>query len=393
MKKTASEKRVNDFWLCPTNPALEAALYYGFDVDRQFSIGKKEKDAAKGLKNHDLDHHHLDPEEKLAVLLQYVDNDNLPLPINVAYNSTSEDTDKDSKYTRMSFDIIGSTRSIADAAIIKLLYELAKDQYEEPIVEINSFGDKDSSVRFIRELGNYFRKNLSELDAECRQNFKKGPLAIVECTHEKCKEIKELAPHSINYLTEPSRLHFKECLEFLEMSDVPYTINNNLIESNEFVTHTIFRILAKEHGKKEPIVVAWGGRWGTLSKKAGFKKDFPGVSGELLIKKVSKQDQKKLKKVKKPHFYFVQVGQEAKLKSLQVIETLRRSKIPLYHALTKDKLTAQLASAEQLKSPHMLIMGQKESMEHSVLVRNTHDRSQDAVQIHQIADHIKKLFK
>jgi hypothetical protein len=44
------------------------------------------------------------------------------------------------------------------------------------------------------------------------------------------------------------------------------------------------------------------------------------------------------------------MGQEAKLKSLRVIEVLRQSKIPVYHSLTKDKLTAQLMSAENLQS-------------------------------------------
>lgn len=393
MKKTAKPIRPNDFWLCPKNPALEAALYYGFDIDKTFDITKKEKDLAKGLKNAELDEYYLDPEEKIAVLSGYAENDSLPLPIMVAYNSISHNIEKDSKHTRMSFDSIGATRSIADAAIIKLLYELAKEEYEQPIVEINSFGDRDSSARYIRELSNYFRKNITELDPECRQHFKKGALSIVSCTHEKCQAIKEAAPRSINYLSEPSRTHFKECLEFLEMSDVPYTINSNLIESPEFVTHTIFRIVATEKGKKEPMIVAWGARWAGLAKKIGFKKDFPGVSGEILLKKISKQDQKDLHKIKKPRFYFIQVGQEAKLKSLHVIETLRQAKIPLYHSLTKDKLTAQLASAEQIKTPHMLIMGQKESMEHSVLVRNTTDRSQDAVHIHEIATHIKKLFR
>ena len=85
------------------------------------------------------------------------------------------------------------------------------------------------------------------------------------------------------------------------------------------------------------------------------------------------------------------MSSEAKQKSLRLIEILRKAHIPIYHSLMRDKLLAQLNTAENLKVPYVLIMGQKESMENSVIVRNTQNRSQDTIKIECLCDHLKKI--
>jgi histidyl-tRNA synthetase len=79
--------------------------------------------------------------------------------------------------------------------------------------------------------------------------------------------------------------------------------------------------------------------------------------------------------------FLVQIGYEAKLKSLQVIDELRRARIPVSQALAKDRLGAQLSEAQRLGVPYVLIMGQHEAVRDMVLIRNTETRSQDTVPI------------
>ena len=52
--------------------------------------------------------------------------------------------------------------------------------------------------------------------------------------------------------------------------------------------------------------------------------------------------------LKKPKIYFIQLGPEAKLKSLNIIEILRKAHIPIAQSLSKDSLGSQLAIAEKL---------------------------------------------
>ena len=95
--------------------------------------------------------------------------------------------------------------------------------------------------------------------------------------------------------------------------------------------------------------------------------------------------------MKKPQVCFIQIGFEAKLKSLEVVETLRHAKIPLYQALAKDKLSSQIQTAENMGIPHIIIMGQKEALEGSVIVRVMKTRMQETVPLTELAGYLKKL--
>ena len=95
--------------------------------------------------------------------------------------------------------------------------------------------------------------------------------------------------------------------------------------------------------------------------------------------------------LKKPKVYFIHLGIEARLKSLSVIEILRKAKIPVEQSLSKDSLGSQLAIAEKMGIPHAIIFGQKEAMAGEVIVRNMESRSQDTVKIENLSEYIKKL--
>ena len=97
--------------------------------------------------------------------------------------------------------------------------------------------------------------------------------------------------------------------------------------------------------------------------------------------------------VKKPKACLIQLGFEAKLKSLSVVETLRKAKVPLVHSLSKDKLSVQLAIADELGVPYALIIGKKEANEGTVIVRNMQNRSQNTIEIEKLGEYLKKEMK
>ena len=88
--------------------------------------------------------------------------------------------------------------------------------------------------------------------------------------------------------------------------------------------------------------------------------------------------------------YFVQLGTDAKQKSLTVLEILRKAKIPTKHSLSKDSLKGQLKMASKLKIPYALILGQKEVFENSIIVKNMTSSSQETVPIEKLIDYLKK---
>jgi len=90
-------------------------------------------------------------------------------------------------------------------------------------------------------------------------------------------------------------------------------------------------------------------------------------------------------------FYLIQLGFEAKMKTLAILEILRKAKCPVYQSISKDKLGSQLAAAEKMNVPYVIIFGQREAMDGTVIIRNMQNRSQDSVKIAELMNYIKKL--
>ena len=150
----------------------------------------------------------------------------------------------------------------------------------------------------------------------------------------------------------------------------------------------------KEAAANAPLAIAGGGRYDYLAKRLGSKKDIPAVGGSIGVDRVLLSPNYKAttpRIVKKPKIYFIQLGFEAKLKSLEIIEVLRAARIPVSHSLNRDSLSGQLGTAEKLGIPYAIIFGQKEALEGTVIVRNMATRSQDTVKVAKLAEYIKNI--
>jgi histidyl-tRNA synthetase len=374
----------------------EIPIYYGFSSYKQIEIKKNDIEKSKDMLDGDFIEEGdlrfpLHVEEKVALLRLYEEHMQEQAHPIMLYlkDSFKHQNKKGSDFTRYAdLEILGNGKSIAEATLIQTACMMLKEEgYTDLSIDINSIGDKDSIARFTRELANYYRKHLNDLHPECRQAFKIDPLELLSCGNEKCIEINLNAPRAIHYLSEASRIHFQEVLEFLETLEIPYNINNNLIGNRKYCSETIFEI---KEGEK---TLAIGVRYDSLSKKIGFKKELPGISISLLIKKGKTEFRKELTKTKRPWVYFVQLGMEAKLLSLPVIEILRQHKIPVFQSLPKEKLGAQVSVAERMRIPYTMIMGKKEAVEKSVIVRHNDTRSQETVLISELGAYMKKLEK
>lgn len=388
------------------NTAQSTANHYGFIPFEGLSVEKvdiakartfKENKGKEVEKNESLSYEGF-LEEKIAIMRAYIEKKmvNLPQPQMISYSGPltgNPHTKKGNRDHLFNLDIIGNPKSIGDAIIIETAYVITKEHYPDLDIEIqiNSIGDKDSLARFTREFIAYYKKNLNQLPAACKTLFKKEPFELLNCEHNECMLLNNDSPKAIAYLTEPSRVHFREVLEYLESLSLPYVINHGLVGSRNYCSGIIFRITGTPKKSKDaaPIVLALGERYNTVSRKAWGKKEVPAIGAAILINNAGKAPKKK--KEQDARFYFIQLGHDAKLKSLALIELLRQAKIPVVQSLSRDKITSQLAAAEKLNVPYILLVGQKEAIDNSVTVRHTNNRSQETVPVSELVEYLKKL--
>ncbi|KKP87018.1 MAG: Histidine-tRNA ligase, partial [Parcubacteria group bacterium GW2011_GWC1_35_8] len=290
----------------------------------------------------------------------------------------------------------GNEKSIMDALVIKTGMTILEEAGAENLsIDINSIGDKECRNGYLKELTSYYRKHMSDLAPIDRERLKTNPLRILDSKEEKTKIINENAPDSVSFLCPSCKKHFKEVLEYLEEMNIPYNINKNLVRGLSYYTRTVFEIL--EQGGAEdgsPLALAGGGRYDYLARQIGGKKDVPAVGISIGVDRiVASPWYKKLSPriLKKPKMYFIQLGSEAKLKSLNIIEILRKAHVPIAQALSKDSLGSQLAIAERLAIPYALIFGVKEAIDNSVIVRDMSNRSQNTVKLNKLLEYLKEL--
>jgi len=403
-KKNTSKKESKFLDLKNIDKSTEAAVYYGFMPIELPKIEKEDKEKVKALKegepidmigsNEEIKN---TAEEKAALLKTYFNTNMaiMPQPVMLTYNGfINEGLEKHTgKHRKIGLEIIGTDKSIAEAVIIKTALAILEDNgFENLYVEINSLGDKESSNRFLRELTAYYRKNINNMQAHCRQEFKKDPVLVLGCSNEKCLALRDECPKSIGCLSDESREHFKGVLEYLESLDITYKINDCLVSDRRYASGTVFEIKQKNdnpRGVDESLAV--GFRSDLASKKLGFKKDVPMIGVKISFK--SDFEKRQLPKIKKTSVFFIQLGDEAKHKSLKVIDILRQENIYINHSLGRDKMGGQMATAERLKVPYILIMGKKEAMESTIMIRDVSTRAQETIKIEDLSIHLKKLVK
>lgn len=394
--------------------AQEVAVYYGFKPIETPMMESEEifKTGVGGgtdivdkemysLKTKGGDNLALRPEHTASLMRAYIEHGmhTFPQPVMFYQYGPSFRHDKPQKgryrqFWQFDLDALGSEKSIMDALVIKVgLSILEEAGAENLVIDINSIGDKECRNGYIKELTNYYKKNLSSLPAIDRERLKTNPLRILDSKEEKTKELNQNAPDSISFLCSSCKKHFKEVLEYLDEMNITYRINKNLVRGLSYYARTVFEVIKEDGGEDgSSMSIAGGGRYDYLAKQLGSKKDVPAVGFAVGVDRIVESTwYKKLSPriMKKPKIYFIQLGAEAKLKSLNVIDILRKAHVPIMQSLSKDSLGSQLAVAEKLNIPYAIIFGVKEALENSVIVRDMSNRSQETVKIPKLLEYLK----
>ena len=278
------------------------------------------------------------------------------------------------------FHALGTDRAIADTVIIRALLALSRDLFhEEPIVRINSMGDKETRARYARELGVFFRKRASALSEECLTFAKQDVFLAAE--HAIKNGYADELPAPTEHLSDASRKRFEDLLEYLEMTETPYELARHLISRGGVWSDICFEISV---GEKR---IAWGSRYTDLVRNFFTTNSFPAtgavfqITGEGAI--VKKIPQSRLR------FSFVHIGDEAKRLSIRLAENFRKEHVPLSQNIGIESLTEQLYLAEKQNSPYLLIIGRKEALENTAIVRNRQTREETILPLEGIIERLK----
>jgi len=378
----------------PLIKSVDTARHYGFRLIEPVTITKRlpmalSKSKKESLKGKDFSDF---PKDYMSTLKRYIDEDMYKFAQPVMFCHV---VDKSKNLSELRLEVLGTKKSVAEATVIKTASIILEDLgYKNIHVKLNSMGDKESGDNFVKELTNYYREHISNLSPTLQQQLKKDTLKIYGNTSEKYKEINENAPKPIGFLSEDSRVHFKEIIEFIENLDMDYEIEDSLVGSSSCIPGSLYEILGSDNKKKEQVL-ARGERHNYLAQNIGFNKKVPIVGMRINIKRDSKKKDVYISKSAKlnPKIYLIHLGFDAKKRGLGVLEIFRKSKVPVHQALCNDSFAHQLRKAQNIGVPYTMIMGQKEVLENSIIFRNMETRYQESVRLPELEGFLVSLRK
>lgn len=302
----------------------------------------------------------------------------------------SVDVTADPNETAVSFHIFNVDKSIAEAILIETTKALASELgHTDQVVRINTLGDTESITRYSRELTNFLRKRVDLMPATAREHMKTHAMLALQSLIEENHDLAYKTPNPLEYLSDQSRKHFRDIIEYLDMSETAYEIDPKMLGHHEYYSDALFSIDSSNESEGAPLIIR-GGRFDTFIERK-TKRKTGGVGAVAILSERPAPSRIPRAKIETPSTYIIQLGFGPKVRSLMIINELRQAGISIMQDLANDSLSAQLRDAEARNVKHVIIIGQKEFVDGTVILRDMDARKQEAIATDTLVKRLKRM--
>lgn len=299
------------------------------------------------------------------------------------------------QFYQVDFEILGSAAPVMDAQIILMTHLFFKELGINAKVLINSIGSADDRTRYKMELIQWYRPRKKELCENCQKRLVRSPLRLLDCKEESCQEVRTEAPQILDFLGKESKKHFMAVLEYLDELEIPYHLDPYIVRGLDYYNDTVFEFVAVDAEEKAQMALCGGGRYNPLVQLLGGKETpgvgvAPGIDRAILTMKAQNVT---VKPPKRPQIFVAQLGELGRRRALALFNTLREAKFTAVEAFGKKSLKAQLDIANELGIQIVLLVGQKEVLDGTVIIRDMDAGNQETVRFDAIVPEVKKKLK
>ncbi len=343
----------------------------------------------------------LRPEGTAAIVRAYIEHGmrSWPKPVKLFYVGPFFRYERPQKgrwrqHHQIGMEVFGSASPITDAQVLFILQSLFKDLgLEEYTLKINSLGLPAERIGYIKLLKDHYRRHRSKTCKTCRERLKTNPLRVLDCKEEKCQQLANTAPRLLDHLSEESRKHFETVLAMLDQMKISYDVTPSLVRGLDYYRHTVFEFVGRPKEEDiSPRTFASGGRYDGLIRELGGRDTAAlgvGIGIERVIDQL-KEEGVELSVADAPQIFVAHLGEEAKYHALAILRRLQQANIPFADGLDRDGMQAQLKLADRLKVPWALIVGHKEVIDKTVILRSMESGMQEVIPQEVMIDELRK---
>ena len=334
----------------------------------------------------------LRPEGTAGVCRSYVENKmygNPNQPVKVYYNGTMyryerPQSGRDRELTQFGVEVLGSDDPMSDAEVISLAVNIYKMLgLKEIKVNINTLGDKESREMYRKALIDYFKPHINELCEDCQTRFEKNPLRILDCKVDADNELLKDAPKTIDYLNDESRRRFEAVKDYLDILQIKYEVNPNIVRGLDYYNHTVFEIEAKVEGFGSNNVLGAGGRYNHLCSEIGGPETscigFASGIGRLVM--ALELEKVELPIVEDIDLFLMYVNEDEKKYATYLAQELRMAGFIVDTEYTGRALKGQFKQADRLNAKYIAILNSEDLDNNEIKIKNNKTKEEEIISL------------
>jgi histidyl-tRNA synthetase len=313
------------------------------------------------------------------------------------YGISLVDDDNDTSTTPQQFHVfksecIGDTNPVRDAEMILTNYRMLEAQgIENLIVNINCVGGTDSREKYYKELLSKIPPRFNNLS----NNLSYNPIQLYNELLNSDLDFNLRLPQIVDYLSDEETQYFKSVLEFLDTLDIQYNLDTTLSGSIGFNEGVYFEIMSQDYPE---MILVRGGRHNELFELLGGNKKSGAVGTEIyvdvLLQLIQKLSPQKLSTSPKPDIFVASIGLEGQKSALKILSLIQKEGLEVKESFGIKSLKQQLTKAKKSNAEITLIIGRKEAVDGTVILRDKESENQEIIPIDKLISILsKKLAK
>ncbi|NLZ62429.1 MAG: histidine--tRNA ligase [Lentisphaerae bacterium] len=276
------------------------------------------------------------------------------------------------QFHQVGVEAVGSDSPWMDAECIAMLVHfLAELGIHGSRVLLNTRGLPEDRQAISQALLDYFQPHSNALCEDCQRRLSTNVWRMLDCKNPACHEIALGAPQILSLMGEASRTFFAEVCAGLTELGVEYELAPRMVRGLDYYVHTVFEITHPGLGAQDAL--AGGGRY--RISLPGDKRTFEGIGfaagmERLLLARESLGLQSPPSN--RTDTYIVSLGAPAIPVGLRLAGELRQAGLGgrVKADFSNRSLKAQMRSANREGASRVLILGEAELSQSSVICRN-----------------------
>lgn len=300
------------------------------------------------------------------------------------------------QFVQFGIEALGSADPAIDAEVISLAMEIYKQLGLRSLkLVINTLGDQTSRENHRNALVEHFEPHKEELCSDCQVRLAQNPLRVLDCKKDREHPAMKTAPSILSYLTEEADAYFTKVKAFLDVMDVSYHVDPNLVRGLDYYNHTAFEIMSDAEGFGAITTLAGGGRYNGLVEELGGP-ETPGIGFALSVERLLMALE--AENIELPiddalDSYVIAMGEKAELKAAELVNQLRQAGIQVDKDYQGKKFKAQFKAADRLKAKFVLILGENELAENKIEIKNMQTGEQVSISLPDIVSYLTEQIK